>query len=233
MKKFLILALAAATIFAVTPAVAQEPKPVATSKLEAVVGTPPAAGWKWQLAERAFRSGKSETHSHGPIVMYTMEGLNELRAGNTVQRFPVGQVAFLAGGIEHWHGPYPANTSMRFIVFQLVPGDAKPAADTPTRKILLFSEKPIEARPGVRYSVRVREVLMAPGARSDLHSHDRPGIRYVLEGTRTTRVGNQVSTFGTGKGFEIPLNVRFVGSNEGTAPLRYLALDLVPETPSK
>jgi len=45
-------------------------------------------------------------------------------------------------------------TSMRWIDLQLVPGDATRPADSPTRKVLLFSEKPLEVRPGVSYSIR-------------------------------------------------------------------------------
>lgn len=91
----------------------------------------------------------------------------------------------------------------------------------------------MDVRPGVTYTIRVDEVTFLPSARREL-TPSLPVINYVLEGTKTRRVGNQVFRHEPGEVIEVPIGTPFVAANEGTTPMRFLEVELVstPAPPS-
>jgi hypothetical protein len=50
----------------------------------------------------------------------------------------------------------------------------------------------------------------------------------VLEGIKTGRVADQVLRHELGSALELPIGTRLTISNEGTTPMRFLAVVLVP-----
>jgi mannose-6-phosphate isomerase-like protein (cupin superfamily) len=55
-----------------------------------------------------------------------------------------------------------------------------------------------------------------------------PLFNYVLEGVKTQRVADQVLRHEPGSVLGLPSGTRFTVSNEGTTPMRFLAVVLVP-----
>lgn len=194
--------------------------------LEASLGTPPPVGWKWQVQERAGPQATGTLRHTNSGLYYTLEGTHELLRGDTVQTFPGGQAVFVPAGVEHIHRMLPLGSSGRKFEVYFAPGDAS-RPSPPGVRLLHFSEKAMDVRPGVTYTIRVGEVTFVPGARREL-TRNLPVINYILEGTKTRRVGDQVFRHEPGEVIELPVGTPFVAANEGTTPMRFLEVELVP-----
>jgi len=206
---------------ALPPGVTQRPV------LEASLGTPPPVGWKSQVQERTRpRAGDVSRHTNSALY-YTLEGTHELVRGDTVQTFPRGQAVFVPAGVEHIHRMLPLGSNLLTFEIYFARGDASRPTPPPGARLLYFSEKPVEVIAGVPYTVRVDEFTFLPGARWDLTPRE-PLFNYVLEGIQTRRVADQVLRHEPGSVLELPIGTRFTASNEGTTPMRFLAVVLVP-----
>jgi len=206
---------------ALPPGVTQRPV------LEASLGTPPPVGWKSQVQERTRpRAGDVVRHTNSALY-YTLEGTHELVRGDTVQTFPRGQAVFIPAGVEHIHRMLPLGSTLLTFEIYFARGDASRPTPPPGARLLYFSEKPVEVIAGVPYTVRVDEFTFLPGARWDLTPRE-PLFNYVLEGIKTRRVADQVLRHEPGSVLELPIGTRFTASNEGTTPMRFLAVVLVP-----
>ena len=195
--------------------------------LEASLGDPSPVGWKWQIQERTRPGAGVVTRHTNSALYYTLEGTHELVRGDTVQTFLEGQAVFIPAGVEHIHRMLPIGSSLRTFEIYFARGDAsRPSA--PGLRLLHFSEKPLDLRPGVTYAIRVDEMIILPGAQRELTPSLLLVINYVLEGTHTFRMGDQVFRHETGEVIEIPVGTSFVAANEGTTPMRFLEVVLVP-----
>lgn len=208
---------------AVPPGVTRRPV------LEASLGVAPPVGWKWQVQERAGPQATGTLRHTNSGLYYTLEGTHELVLGGTAQTFPMGQAVFVPAGMDHIHRMLRLGSSGRKFEIYFNPGDASRPSPSGVR-LLHFSEKAMDVRPGLTYTIRVAEVIFIPGARREL-TPNLPVINYVLEGTKTRRVGDQVFKHAPGEVIELPVGTPFVAANEGTTPMRFLEVELVP-TPS-
>jgi mannose-6-phosphate isomerase-like protein (cupin superfamily) len=196
--------------------------------LEASLGTPPPVGWKSQVQERTRpQPGKNVVRHTNSALYYTLERTHELVRGDTVQTFPRGQAVFVPAGVEHIHRMLPLGSTLLTFEIYFARGDASRPTPPPGARLLYFSEKPLEVIAGVHYTVRVDEFTFLPGARWDLTPRE-PLINYVLEGIKTRRVADQVLRHEPGSALELPIGTRLTVSNEGTTPMRFLAVVLVP-----
>ena len=195
--------------------------------LEASLGIPTLVGWKSQVQERTrSRAGDVVRHTNSALY-YTLEGTHELVHGDTVQTFPRGQAVFVPAGVEHIHRMLPIGSTLLTFEIYFARGDASRPTPPSGARLLSFSEKPVEVIAGVPYTVRVDEFTFLPGARWDL-TPPEPLVNYVLEGIKTRRVADQVVRHEPGSVLELPIGTRFTVSNEGTTPMRFLAVVLVP-----
>jgi len=200
--------------------------------LEASLGTPPPVGWKWQVQERTGPQATGALRHTNSGLYYTLEGTHELVRGDTAQTFPGGQAVFVPAGVEHIHRMLPLGSTGRKFEVYFAPGDASRPSPSGVR-LLHFSEKAMDVRPGVTYTIRVTEVTFLPRARREL-TPSPPVINYVLEGTKTRRVGDRAFRHEPGEVIELPVGTPFVAANEGTTPMRFLEVELVltPAPPS-
>ena len=202
------------------PGVSQKPV------LNASLGGPSHVGWKWQIQERTRLKAGDVTRHTNSALYYTLEGTHELVRGDTVQTFLGGQAVFIPAGVEHIHRMLPIGSSLRTFEIYFARGDGSRPSVAGVR-LLHFSEKALDLRPGVTYTIRVDEVTLLPGAQREL-TPNLLVINYVLEGINTRRVGDQVFRHEPGDVIELPVGTPFVAANEGTTPMRFLEVVLVP-----
>jgi len=68
-------------------------------------------------------------------------------------------------------------------------------------------------------------VTLAPGGRTILHKHGVPLFAYILDGTLTVNYGTHgTRTYHTSEAFMEAMDVAHYGINEGTQPVRILAV---------
>jgi len=198
--------------------------------LEGNLGIPPPVGWKWQVQERKRPKGGDVVRHTNSAFYYTLEETHELVRGDTVQTFPRGQAVFVPAGVEHIHRMLPLGSTLLTFEIYFARGDESPPNPVGARR-LHFSEKAMNLKPGVTYTIRVDEITLLPGARREI-TPSLPVINYVLAGTNTRRVGDQVFKHEPGEAIELPIGTPCVVANEGTTPMRFLEAMLVP-TPAQ
>jgi len=194
--------------------------------LEGSLGAPPPVGWKWQVQEKTRPQAGDVVRHTTSALYYTLDGTHELVRGDTVQTFPRDQAVFVPAGVEHIHRMLPLGSTLRTFEIYFARGDGSPPSPAGGR-LLHFSEKAMDLRPGVTYTIRVDEVTLLPGARRELTPSPLV-INYVLEGTNPRRVGDHVFRHEPGEVIEVPIGTPFVVANEGTTPMRFLEAVLVP-----
>jgi mannose-6-phosphate isomerase-like protein (cupin superfamily) len=194
--------------------------------LETSLGAPPTLGWKWQIQERT-RSGAGDVTRHANSALYyTLHGSHEVVRGETVQTFLGGEAVFIPAGVEHIHRMLPPGSTLRTFEIYFARGDGVPPTAAGIR-LLHFSDTVLELRPGVTYTIRVDEVTLTPGARREL-TPSVLVINYVLEGTHTGRMGDQVVRREPGQVMVLSVGTPFVAANDGTTLMRFLEVMLVP-----
>ena len=210
---------------------ATEPLPPGLTRrpvVEVSLGIPPPVGWKLQVQERTrSRAGVEVVRHTASALYYTLEGTHEWVRGDTVQTFPRGQAVLVPAGLEHIHRMLPIGSTLLTFEIYFARGDASRPTPPPDARLLYFSEKPAEVIAGVPYTIRLDEFTFLPGARWDLNPHE-PLFIYVMEGIKLRRVADQVLRHEQGSVLEPPIGTRFTASNEGTMPMRFLAVVLVP-----
>jgi mannose-6-phosphate isomerase-like protein (cupin superfamily) len=194
--------------------------------LEASLGAPPTLGWKWQIQERMRAGAGAVTRHTNSALYYTLDGTHELVRGETIQTLLGGQAVFIPAGVEHIHRMLPPGSSLRTFEIYFARGDGSPPTAAGVR-LLHFSDNALDLRPGVIYTIRVDEVTLVPGAQREL-TPNLVVINYILEGTNTRRVGDQVFRYEPGEAIELSVGAPFMEVNEGTTPLRFLEVMLVP-----
>jgi mannose-6-phosphate isomerase-like protein (cupin superfamily) len=194
--------------------------------LEGSLGAPSPVGWKWQIQERTRPKAGDVTRHTNSALYYTLEGTHELVRGETVHSFLEGQAVFIPAGVEHIHRMLPIGTNLRTFEIYFARGDAASPTVAGIR-LLHFSDKALDLSSGVTYMIRVDEVTLLPGAQRELTPR-LPVINYVLEGTHTCRVGEHVVRHELGEVMELSVGTPYVATNEGTTPMRFLEVVLMP-----
>jgi len=198
--------------------------------LEGSLGAPSPVGWKWQIQERTRPKAGDVTRHTNSALYYTLEGTHELVRGETVQSFLGGEAVFIPAGVEHIHRMLPIGSNLLTFEIYFARGDAAPPTAAGIR-LLHFSDKALDLRPGVTYMIRVDEVTLLPGAQREL-TPSLLVINYVLEGTHTRRVGDHVFSHEPGEVIELSVGTPFVTANDGITPMRFLEVVLMP-TPAR
>ena len=217
-------AAAPAPAQSVTPILAT---PAVSVKLEVGVGVPPAAGWKWAVADfdTATDARTDGPHEHDfAWVFYAIKGSAEVTVGDATKVIPAGEAVLIAGGQRHSHRYLPQS---KLIAFHLRAAD-QPAEQLHRGGTVLVSEKALELRAGSDYKVRIREYTFPPGSRTSENLTADPNFGYVEEGAITYRVGQTANTVESGKPLVLPLNEQYTLSNEGTTSLRLVLVDVRP-----
>ena len=197
------------------------------TKLDVGVGTPPAVGWKWAVAE--LKTGTDEVID-GPTkhdltwVFIVVKGSAEVSTAEGKKTVSSGEAVIIPAGQEHTHRYLPQS---QLLAFQIRPADPPPGRLHGGSQVFL-SEKPLEVKAGSDYKVRVREFTLSPGSRTSESFTAEPNFGYVVEGALTSRISDSMTTTETGRVFTLPLNVRHVESNEGITPCRFLLVDVHP-----
>ena len=196
-------------------------------KLEESVGVPPAAGWKWAVSD--FDIG-ADARTDGPHehdfawVFYAIKGSAEVTIADARKAISAGEGVPIPGGQQHSHRYLPQS---KLIAFHLRPAD-QPAAALHRGGTVLLSEKALELRPGSAYKLQIREYTLPPGSRTSENLTSDPNFAYVADGVVSYRLGQTATTVEAGKSLVLPLNERYVISNEGTTPLRFVLVDVRP-----
>ncbi|MBI4301322.1 MAG: cupin domain-containing protein [Chloroflexi bacterium] len=196
-------------------------------KLAVGVGTPPAAGWKWAVAEIAAGTDDVveglNAHDYS-WTFFTVRGSMELSTADGKRVLSSGEGVFVPARQQHAHRYLPQS---RGLAFHLRAADDPPGA-LHRGRTLLVSDAPLGVKAGLNYTLRVREFTLSPGEQTPESLTADPNFVYVEEGTLTLRVGDSASSTEAGKVSTIPLNVRHIESNEGTTLLRFLVVDVRP-----
>jgi quercetin dioxygenase-like cupin family protein len=107
--------------------------------------------------------------------------------------------------------------------------DATPAKDYPAVPLLSTSTSILGET--IRYPktgpahVTAAIVTLAPGGRTVLHRHGVPLFAYILQGELTVNYGKHgTRTYGQGQSFMEAMAVTHFGINNGTQPVRLLAV---------
>jgi quercetin dioxygenase-like cupin family protein len=80
------------------------------------------------------------------------------------------------------------------------------------------------------YQVRVRKILLEPGAAVAEHTHsDRPGLVYVLAGSVVEHRGESAQTYGPGGSWVEDGDTVHWAENVEATPAWILAIDVIPE----
>lgn len=208
-----------------TVAAGTAPSEVLT-RLDSAIGAPPAVGWIWQVMRRTTGPADvaEDSTSHGNFwVFYVLKGSTEVGIGDRKEVLEVGEATLIPERQAHTHR-FPAQSEV--LGFHVRPSD-RPPGDSHRGQLLFTSEETIEA-PAANHSVRVREFTLARGEQKEANIGTGP-FAYVIEGTLSTRSGNIVSTTGAGNVLGLPGSGTVVVSNEGTAPLKFILVDLQSE----
>lgn len=197
-------------------------------KLEAAAGSPPAAGWKWAVAE--FNTSEQATsdgpHSHDYAwVFYVIKGSIETTVGDERKPMTAGEGVFIPARQTHSHRYLPQS---KVVAFHLRAADNPPAA-LHRGTTILVSDRALELKQAAEYNVRIREVTLAPGSQLSESLGSDPGFGYVAEGTLTLTVGQTTNTVQPGKTFVPPLSEKYVISNTSAAPVRFVIVDVIPK----
>lgn len=207
-----------------TPTPTATPTPFTeTAKFEVNVGAPPTEGWMWVLGElktaadpRPFPTTKHED----PWLFYTIAGTHELTSAGKTEALTAGGGFWLLPNTDHAHRITPQS---RVLVSQL---KNRPPESVHQSAKVLVSDKPLGLKAGTPATLRVREVTLVPGARLPEARANEHSVAYVVDGTLTSRVGGVAQQVTAGKAIEWRPSVTHDASNEGTAPLRFVLIDV-------
>jgi mannose-6-phosphate isomerase-like protein (cupin superfamily) len=223
---FLLLALGGEIVAAEQRASEVTPSGISRRPvLEVSLGTPPSVGWKWLVQERTGPQATGILRHTNPGLYYTLEGTHELVRGNRAETFPAGQAILVPVGMEHIHRMLPVAAGGRKLEIYFAPGDQLRPVPRGVQ-ILHFSDEPLKVKSGVSYTLRVDEYTFTPRARWE-RTPRTPSINYVLEGIVSRRMGDQLFRNERASVLELPTGERFTAFNDGTTPMRYLAVELV------
>ncbi len=200
------------------------PAPVSPSaglvRFDADYGTAPSAGWKWGLGEiktEVDERVESATTHNFAWMFYVVRGSMEIGTGDTKKTFTAGETAIVAARQDHTHRFLPQS---HILVFR--PAD-RPFGDFHRGTRLYESDAPLAVTTGQAYKARIREHVLAPGSAAiTVDGH----FSYVLEGSLTVRDGATTLTQQAGTAFGIAPSGRQLLSNQGTAPVRLIVVDL-------
>ncbi|MDP2726730.1 MAG: hypothetical protein Q8P59_04230, partial [Dehalococcoidia bacterium] len=136
----------------------QTPSP----SLDVAVGTPPAVGWVWAVAEIA--TGAEEVtealNAHSFFwIFHVVKGSSDLSTTEGKKTLSSGEAVFVPARQEHAHRYAPQS---RILVYQLHAADDPVSAFHRGRQIFL-SESPIGVKAGFNYRLQEREFSLAPG----------------------------------------------------------------------
>jgi len=208
----------------VTPTVAT---PAVSVKLEVGAGAPPAAGWKWAVADfdTAADARTDGPHEHDfAWVFYAIKGSADVTIAGANKVMSAGEGVLVPAVQQHSHRYLPQS---KLIAFHLRAAD-QPAAALHRGGTVLLSEKALELRAGPDYKVRIREFIFPPGSRTAENLTADPNFAYVAEGAVNYRAGQTANTVEAGKPLVLPLNEPYTLSNEGTTSLRLVLVDVRP-----
>jgi quercetin dioxygenase-like cupin family protein len=128
--------------------------------------------------------------SLGPLtrVLYVAEGSVTVEAGGRRTRVDPGAAWFGTGEAE-----VRADSPARMLRYELRPGPPTGAEDAGARRGSAHAllEQPIALDPNGDYLLRCDRVEFAPGGEALPHGHKGGGIRCLIEGELSVRVGDQ------------------------------------------
>ena len=208
----------------VTPTVAT---PAVSVKLEVGAEAPPAAGWKWAVADfdTVADARTDGPHEHDfAWVFYAIKGSADVTIAGANKVMSAGEGVLVPAVQQHSHRYLPQS---KLIAFHLRAAD-QPAAALHRGGTVLLSEKALELRAGPDYKVRIREFIFPPGSRTAENLTADPNFAYVAEGAVSYRAGQTANTVEAGKPLVLPLNEPYTLSNEGTTSLRLVLVDVRP-----
>lgn len=201
--------------------------PVVSVKLDVPIGTPPPEGWRWVAAE--INTGADEVkepQSNGHDFFWTffvISGSTEVSTADGTKVSSAGEGIMVSAKQQHAHRYPPQSRVLAF--------DVRSANDNPSafhRGTKVFLSDKLQLRAAADYKLRVRTFTLTTGSRGAEDSIPDPNFVYVIEGTLTTSSGKDISRTEPNKALALPLNTKFVASNEGATPLRYILVDVHP-----
>jgi len=203
------------------------PTPTVSVRMDVNVGSPPAAGWKWAAAEFNPRTEEltEGPHEHDYAwIFFTVKGAAEVSTADGKKTFSDGEGVLIPARQQHSHRYLPQSKVMAFHLR---------AADDPVGPLhrgglLLVSDNPLGLRQAATYKLRIREITLLPGSRMSENLTADPNFGYVAEGALSISAGNTKSSVEAGKPFTLQTTTTQTVSNEGTAPLRFILVDVGP-----
>lgn len=201
--------------------------PPPTVNMDESVGTPPPEGWRWVVAEintAADEVKEPQNNGHDFFwEFFVIKGSTEVTTAEGTNVAYAGEGIMLPAKQAHSHRYPPQSKVLAF--------DVRSANDNPTafhRGTKVFLSDKLALRAASAYKLRVQTFTLTAGTKGAEDSIHDPNFIYVIEGTLSISVGKDVSRTEANKSFTLPLNTTFVASNEGTAPLRYILVDVHP-----
>lgn len=213
-----------ASVTTPTPA----PTPAMTTRFEASVGTPPAEGWRWVVAEYSTGADevKEAANQHGFFwVFFVVKGQTEVTTAAGTKLLNAGEGVMVGAREQHSHR-YPPQSKVLIL-------DVRSANNNPDayhRGTQLFLSEKIDVRPAPDLKLRVRELIIAQGAQAPFGAVTDSAFAYVEEGTLagTVTSGGAAVNAEAGKAIALTIGSSYVLRNAGASPLRLLLVDVHP-----
>lgn len=196
-----------------------------TVKLDASVGAPPPAGWKWVAAELRTGTGESADgpHDHSNNwLFFAVKGSTMISTADQKRVVSEGEAALIPARQEHSHRFLP---NSHILAIQLRAAD-RASGDVHRGKLLFDSDSALTVAIDAAYILRLREFTVSPGQSMAATGQTAPMLGYVIEGTLTIRAGESRDVIQAGNIFTVPVSTNQVESNEGSKPLRFVLVDL-------
>ncbi|MBI4283800.1 MAG: hypothetical protein HY663_04955 [Chloroflexi bacterium] len=211
------------------PATKAEPEPTGPAvvqQFEEPIGTPPAVGWKWVVAEfNSDNESSRPSQSHDFFwVYYVVKGSTELTTNNTTKKLASGEAMLVEGRQLHEHRYFPQSKLLQF--------DVRDSTDRPTAfhqgRELYQSDNLTSLTPGKEYKLRIRQFTLAPNSRTKSTGAIDPNFLYVVEGSVTITTQAGLFKIQEGTAFSLPLSTGYIIANESGTPVKFVLADVHP-----
>jgi quercetin dioxygenase-like cupin family protein len=100
-----------------------------------------------------------------------------------------------------------------------------------SRQVLL--ESVVDGLTAGKYKMRAVEMTVEPGGSVSEHTHEGPGVRYIISGTLTSKEDGQTKTYTAGQAFAETPQVHHSYKNEGKDPVKILVFEILPTGETK
>lgn len=219
----LLVAMAMAAVPGVASSDVQQP--IATETLLERQAAMPEGPVCWDVRSGSLAPASSSPpsgfHTHGLVVTYVMEGIEQIEYedGNMVTLGP-GEAGLIDEAIPHRHVSVGA-TARTNLNFEL---SCEPLTNSQGNTGAL----PIWRGPAAPYQVQLRQRTWQAGAQTAVHTLSGPTATYVLEGTIGRSTTDGVGCSGAGELYVSPVGQIAQNTNVGERPARTLDVDLWP-----